>query len=106
MLGIVHDSSIVGWEVLAGVLVAGIVAVVGFLIKKFWWLFGSMAKVVNLLVTREPSEFEPHPSLGMIDQTTANTEAVLTMSVRHSQSNGTMKGIQADLTTVHTEITD
>jgi hypothetical protein len=65
------------------------------------------------MVTRVPSEFESDPPLGFIDQLKANTKetrdnsaAVLLMSTRFMQQNGTVKDIQKDVAVLHSLVAD
>ena len=78
------------YAIVGPLVVAAILAGVSFFIKLFR-LVGSMH---SALVTRKPTELEPDPPKGLIDETKENTEAVYNMSLRINQSNGTQKDIQ------------
>ena len=70
-------------------------------------LFRLVGAMHNVMVTRKPTELEPNPPKGLIDETRENTEAVYNMSLRINQSNGTQKDIQrvqGDIQTAQVEI--
>jgi len=90
-------------EVFAGVAVLGVGSFFAFIVRRF----KTIDAVYEVMATRKPSELEPHPPKGLIDQvrdvidaTGENTNAVLTMSLRQQQANGTMKTMQKAIASI------
>ena len=99
----VHPSAF--QEIADGVIIALLLGIGGWGARRFkrW------DAAYDTLATRKPTELEPHPPKGLVDQvadavkeasaataaTGENTNAVLAMGVRQGQANGTMKDIQA-----------
>ena len=93
ILAVAKEGAGLSWVLYAVVgplIVAAILSLVAVVVR----LFRLVAAMHGALVTRKPSELEPHPPKGLIDETKENTEAVYNMSLRINQSNGTQKDIQ------------
>lgn len=83
-------------EIVDGILIIMLSTIGGYAVRKF----KKWDSAYEVLATRKPTELEPNPPKGIVDQTQANTaatgentNAVLAMSTRMAQSNGTMKDI-------------
>jgi hypothetical protein len=94
-------------EIFAGVAVLGVGSFFAFIVRRF----KTIDAVYEVMATRKPSELEPHPPKGLIDQvrdvivaTGENTNAVLTMSVRQQQANGTMKKMQTAIDSIQVTV--
>jgi hypothetical protein len=96
-------------EIFAGVAVLGFGGFFAFIARRF----KTIDDLYAVMATRKPTDLEPHPPLGFIDQLESNTKetrensaAVLAMATRFGQQNGTVLEIQKDVAVLHSLVAD
>jgi hypothetical protein len=95
-----HPSSL--QEIVDGVIILMLGAIGAYLRRKLKVL----SDVQNAFRTRKPTEFEPNPPLGFLDQLSANTSAVATLTEKQAEQNGDVKEVKTDIKNMKAMIGD